>query len=83
MVKSESDIIDTIHTGQVITDENGTQYFVCGRNRIKISEHFAAGGRPLDDLIVDVAACGFSKPDLDVTENILKKMGVEKPKADK
>ena len=23
MVKSESDIIDTIHTGQVITDENG------------------------------------------------------------
>ena len=35
------------------------------------------------DLIVDVAACGFSKPDLDVTENILKKMGVEKPKADK
>ena len=48
MVKSESDIIDTIHTGQVITDENGTQYFVCGRNRIKISEHFAAGGRPLE-----------------------------------
>ena len=33
MVKSESDIIDTIHTGQVITDENGTQYFVCGKNR--------------------------------------------------
>ena len=47
MVKSESDIIDTIHTGQVITDENGTQYFVCGKNRIKISEHFAAGGRPI------------------------------------
>ena len=40
MVKSESDIIDTIHTGQVITDENGTQYFVCGKNRIKISEHW-------------------------------------------
>ena len=53
MVKSESDIIDTIHTGQVITDENGTQYFVCGKNRIKISEHFAAGGRPIGDLIVD------------------------------
>ena len=45
MVKSESDIIDTIHTGQVITDENGTQYFVCGKNRIKISEHFAEIGR--------------------------------------
>ena len=54
MVKSESDIIDTIHTGQVITDENGTQYFVCGKNRIKISEHFAAGGRPIGYLIVDV-----------------------------
>ena len=54
MVKSEGDIIDTIHTGQVITDENGTQYFVCGKNRIKISEHFAAGGRPIGDLIVDV-----------------------------
>lgn len=35
------------------------------------------------DLIVDVAACGFAKPDLDVTENILKKMGVETPKVDK
>lgn len=54
MVKGESDIIDTIHTGQVITDENGTQYFVCGNNRIKISEHFATGGKPLGDLIVDV-----------------------------
>ena len=28
--------------------------FVCGNNRIKISEHFAAGGKPLGDLIVDV-----------------------------
>ena len=35
------------------------------------------------DLIVDVAACGFSKPDLDVTEYILKKMGAGKPKAGK
>ena len=35
-------------------DGNGTQYFVCGNNRIKISEHFAAGGKPLGDLIVDV-----------------------------
>ena len=35
------------------------------------------------DLIVDVAACGFSKPDLDVTEDILKKMGVKNLKMDK
>ena len=31
-----------IEMGQVIQAENGTQYFVCGNNRIKISEHFAA-----------------------------------------
>ena len=53
MAKSESDIIIP-RRGQVIETENGTQYFVCGNNRIKISEHFAAGGRPLGDLIVDV-----------------------------
>ena len=53
MAKSESDIF-TPRTGQVIQAENGTQYFVCGNNRIKISEHFAAGGKPLGDLIVDV-----------------------------
>ncbi len=52
MAKSESDIF-TPRTGQVIQTENGTQYFVCGNNRIKISEHFAAGGS-LGDLIVDV-----------------------------
>ena len=50
MAKSESDIF-TPRTGRVIETENGTQYFVCGNNRIKISEHFAAG---LGDLIVDV-----------------------------
>ena len=34
------------------------------------------------DMIVDVAACGFSKPELDVTDGVLKKMGVDKPKAE-
>ncbi len=53
MAKSESDIIIP-RRGQVIKTENGTQYFICGNNRIKISEHFATGGRPLGDLIVDV-----------------------------
>ena len=53
MAKSESDIF-TPRTGQVIQAENGTEYFICGNNRIKISEHFAAKGRPLGDLIVDV-----------------------------
>ena len=50
MAKSESDTF-TPRTGQVIQAENGTQYFVCGNNRIK---NFAAGGKPLGDLIVDV-----------------------------
>ncbi len=53
MAKSESDIIIP-RRGQVIKTENGTQYFICGNNRIKISEHFATGGRPLGDLIVDM-----------------------------
>ena len=53
MAKRKGDIF-TPRTGRVIETENGTQYFVCGNNRIKISEHFAAGGKPLGDLIVDV-----------------------------
>lgn len=32
------------------------------------------------DMIVDVAACGFSKPELDVTDAILKMMGVDPSK---
>ena len=32
------------------------------------------------DLIVDIAACGFAKLELDVTDKILKKMGVKNPK---
>lgn len=32
------------------------------------------------DLIIDEAACGFAKSGLNVTDAILKKMGVEKPK---
>jgi Skp family chaperone for outer membrane proteins len=32
------------------------------------------------DILVDVAACGFVKPDMDVTDAVLKKMGVKAPK---
>lgn len=52
MAKCESDYF-TPHAGQTIEAENGTQYFICGKTRIKISEHFATGGRPLGDLIVE------------------------------
>ena len=32
------------------------------------------------DMIFDVAACGFAKPELDVTDAVLKTMGVDKSK---
>ena len=32
------------------------------------------------DLLVDIAACGFAKPELDATDAVLKKMGVKEPK---
>lgn len=30
---------------------NGEQYYIIGKNRIKITEHFPASGKPLDELI--------------------------------
>lgn len=53
MEKRKNDVF-TEQTAQLVTEENDTQYFVYGNTRIKISEHFAIGGKPLDDLIVDV-----------------------------
>ena len=40
--------------GRVLVAENGKQYFVCGKNHIEISEHFATNGKKLDDLLTDV-----------------------------
>ena len=49
-----------------------------------VEEKIAAYAKEMEyDLIIDVAACGFSKPELDVTDAVLKKMGVDKPKSDK
>ena len=39
-----------------ITAENGTQYFVMGKHRIKITEHFPSDGKQLDELIGDLIA---------------------------
>ncbi len=36
------------------TEKDGTQYFVMGKVRIKVSEHFAQDGKPLDSLLEDV-----------------------------
>ena len=52
MEKSQS--ISPVIQGQLLQTENGTQYFICGKSRIKVSEHFATEGRPLGELIVDV-----------------------------
>ena len=52
MAKDKSDI--NMQNGRVITDEDGKQYFVCGKNYIEIAEHFAQAGKSLGDLIEDV-----------------------------
>ena len=52
MEKSQS--ISPAIRGQLLQTENGTQYFICGKSRIKVSEHFATEGRPLVELIADV-----------------------------
>lgn len=36
--------------------EHGEQYFIIGKNRIKITEHFPDEGKPLDELISDLIA---------------------------
>ncbi len=38
--------------GRVVT-ENGTQYFVMGKNYIKITEHFSPDGKQLEELIAE------------------------------
>lgn len=53
MVKNKSTIMIPMQ-GKILKAENGTQYFLCGNSRIKISEHFPASGKPIGDLIVDV-----------------------------
>ena len=39
--------------GQTVI-ENGEQYFIMGKTRIKITEHFPADGKRLDELITDL-----------------------------
>lgn len=42
--------------GLTVTTENGEQYFIAGKNRIKITEHFPSNGKQLDELIADLIA---------------------------
>jgi len=42
--------------GEVITAANGEQYFIIGKNRIKITEFFPANGKPIEELITELIA---------------------------
>ena len=39
--------------GQTVI-EDGKQYYIIGKNKIKITEHFPADGKQLDELITDM-----------------------------
>lgn len=40
--------------GITVTDAQGNQYFVVGKNRIKITEHFTDKGKSIDVLLTDL-----------------------------
>lgn len=39
---------------EIVTTETGEQYFIMGKNRIKITEHFPTNGKQLDELIAEL-----------------------------
>lgn len=40
--------------GLTVTTETGEQFFIMGKNRIKITEHFSTSGRQIDELVTDL-----------------------------
>ncbi len=40
--------------GLTVTMETGEQYFIMGKNRIKITERFPASGKQIDELVTDL-----------------------------
>lgn len=40
--------------GITMTDTDGTQYFVFGKSKIKITEHFVENGKPIGELVTDL-----------------------------
>ena len=53
MVKSKNES-NNKNSGTLLTEKDGTQYFVMGKVRIRVSEHFAENGKPLNSLLEDV-----------------------------
>ena len=45
--------------GLTVTNETGEQYFIMGKNHIKITEHFSVDGKPLDELIAEWKGAAF------------------------
>ena len=45
---------ESADNGALHSTEADAQYFVMGKVRIKVSEHFAQDGKPLDSLLEDV-----------------------------
>lgn len=37
--------------GYTVTSEDGGQYFIMGKNRIKITEHFPPEGKRIEELV--------------------------------
>lgn len=54
MEKNKTDNNTKDKNGFVIATEDGAQYFIMGKSRIKISEHFAQSGKSLGYLLEDV-----------------------------
>ena len=52
--RSKSGSVPQNTTGEVITAATGEQYYIIGKNKIKITEHFPASGKQLDELIMDL-----------------------------
>ena len=40
--------------GITLTDADGNKYFVLGKNKIKITEHFTNNGKSIDELVTDL-----------------------------
>ena len=53
MAKSKNES-NNKNSGTLLTEKDGTQYFVMGKIRIKVSEHFEENGKPLNSLLEDV-----------------------------
>lgn len=55
--------------GSTVTSETGEQYFVMGKNRIKITEHFPVDGKQLDELITDLITQKIKEKAAEISQN--------------